>query len=227
MGPIARLLFFLKALFHLTPQLAGWTETDVMVSFVFTVLLSGLVDAITPSIRTFVSYAHTGRLEPYLVQPVDPRILMLSRWIRPGSLIVLACIAPLAGAMLFKLNFHTSLLQVVIGVLALLMGAIIIILTMATWSLTAFVTQRVLPTEYILRQIMRLSQLPPGLFGSKFLIAILLFLPVVLTSTVPAMIIVRNEFHLFLPLLASLIIVCGGFVVAFQKTLKRFNGTGG
>jgi ABC-2 type transport system permease protein len=98
---------------------------------------------------------------------------------------------------------------------------------MATWSLTAFVTQRVLPTEFILRQIMRLNQLPPSLFGTKFLVAIVLFLPVVLTSTVPAMIFARNEFSLFMPLIASLILVFMGFIVSFKKTLKRFNGSGG
>lgn len=220
-------LIFLKGLFQITPELAGWTETDVMVTFIFTVLLSGLVDAITPSIRTFVSYAHSGRLEPYLVLPIDPRVLMLTRWIRPGSFIILAFITPLAILALLNLHLHASLVQVLLGTLSLIIGAVIIIITMATWSLTAFVTQRVLPTEFILRQIMRLNQLPPSLFGTKFLVAIVLFLPVVLTSTVPAMIFARNEFSLFMPLIASLILVFMGFIVSFKKTLKRFNGSGG
>ena len=218
---------FLEGLFNLTPQLAGWTQKDILVTFVFTVLLSGLVDAITPSIRTFVSYAHSGRLEPYLVQPVDPRILMLSRWVRPGSLILLACITPLAGAVLYRLHFQPSWLQVIAGGVALGIGAMIILFTMATWSLSAFVTQRVLPTEFILRQILRLNQLPPALFGQKGLLGILLFLPVVLTSTVPAMIIARNEFHLLLPFTGALILAAASYVIAFRAALGRFNGTGG
>ncbi len=218
---------FLNGVFDLTSTLEGWTRRDVMVAFIFSVLLSSVVDSFTPSIRTFVRYAHTGRLEPYLVQPLDARWVMIARWIRPGSLFIFAIIAPIAMLTLSNLNVHPTLLQAVGGLFALVIGAIVNIAVMATWSLTTLVSKRDLPTEFIFRQVMRLNQLPPSLFGYKALTALVIFLPIVLTSTVPAMVVARGEYFLLAPMLGAAVLVMILFMISFRMTMRVFDGSGG
>lgn len=218
---------FLGALLEISSSLQGWDRRDLMSVFIITILMSCVIDMITPSIRSFIRLAHLGKLDPFLILPLDSRLIMFLRWMRPGNLFIFIVTFPFAIYGLYLLNVRPNITQISIALIALVAGVMINVIVMASWSLATILIKRDLPTEYIFRQVMRLNQLPPTFFGNKTIVGILLFIPIILSSTIPTMILVRSEYNLFFPFILALLLSSLIFILVFNMAMKKFNGFGG
>ncbi|MCZ2159128.1 ABC-2 family transporter protein [Bartonella sp. 220] len=169
-------LFYADSIYQNTNSLKGWTLEEFDGLIFFMLVISLLLNTFASSINNFFYALLSGKLEPLLMQPVPLVYHMLLRWANNNNLLILLGLLVL-GALynIPKLDF--TLLSITITLLTVLFAVISNLAFVTLLHSISLLSQKYLPVEYIHSEMFKLNLLPPHLFGTMSLIAIISFVP--------------------------------------------------
>jgi ABC-type uncharacterized transport system permease subunit len=220
------LFIFITSIFTFTANIAGWSENEMKYIFYLSALITLLTEIFAQSVYEFFNQVSEGTVEPFLVMPIRKTHLLFFRWCEPaniGTAILLFSIILISdNSHLFLgwVNFSLFILSVIAAVL-------INIFFVSTISFMTFITKRKIPVDYIYEEAYRLTILPASLFPQNAFPFLLILLPIVISASAPAAIIVKNDLHLLIYLTGALVFTFLFFCFSYRFLLGKFDFLGG
>lgn len=224
------MFIFISSIFLFTDDIAGWTEDEMKYIFYTSVLVGLLTQAFAASVFDFFKLVSQGKIEPYLVMPIKRLQLLFFRW---SELSIFLSIALVIVLFVFytvhftKAELYLDVLHTAGYVTGVLVAVLVNMFFIASLSCLTFLTQREVPVDYIHEDIYRLAILPASLFPNNSLIPILVVIPVVISASAPATILVKGDFELFYFLILAMLTSATFFKITYSKLIQNFDLLGG
>ena len=219
-------LLVLGGLFQYTNNLAGWTQTEATL-LLYVTLLAGLsADIFDVSVLQFYRQVALGTIQPFLTKPVNPYILMLARWSKPSSFIVLLVFLPLSFFFFYDLPtlpVHHWLLFF----LTFCCGVICNVIFVSLLSMSTFIIQRTLPVEYIYSEVFRLCPYPLNIYPKASLGVLVFTIPSIFCASLPAYVLLRGGIDFAVIFLLATIFLTIAHHFSFRFMMRRYESFGG
>ncbi|KWH24467.1 ABC-2 family transporter protein [Burkholderia multivorans] len=187
-------LFYLHSVFTYTETLNGWTREQAIFVFYLATMVTLTAECFICSIHQYYQRLVRGLLDPVLVMPVRRRALQLLRWSEPGFLVpvvALLCCWPLIDP-----QPQRSLEAWIAGLAILMVGVLSIIVVFAVISLTALVTQRLAPADFMVSELSRMAFLPPSVMPrGAWQIALGIGLPLLFSANAAGAILIADDYR--------------------------------
>lgn len=218
---------FIERIFDLKNDFGGLGSSGLyLIYFNFVILYLG-IEFFSSSIHRFFEIVYMGGIEPFLTKPISSYKLILFGWCNPMSLILALIIG---SFMLFGTNYlkisvpFFNWLGYLISMLCVFICNICTILGL---NLFTFVIQRKLPVDYIHDRIFDLSIVPMNLFPGQILKFLVIGMPIAVSASLPASILLKSDFWTLPYLLFGTIAIVLAVIIGYSKLINKFDGIGG
>ncbi|WP_296653782.1 ABC-2 family transporter protein [Paraburkholderia sp.] len=219
-------LFYLYTVFTYTDTLNGWTREQAIFVFYIATMVTLTAECFICSIHQYYQRLVRGLLDPVLIMPLGRRALQLLRWSEPGFLVpvvVLLCCWPLIDP-----QPHRPLEAWIGGLAALVVGVVSIIVVFAVISLTALVTQRVAPADFMVSELSRMVFLPSSVMPSGvWQIALGIGLPLLFSANAAGAILITGEYRVAVILTVGTAVLAVSHHIIESRVMRTFSFPGG
>lgn len=218
-------LFYLHTVFTYTDTLNGWTKEQAIFLFYLATMVVLSAQCFTCSIHEYYQRLVRGLLDPVLILPIGRRWMMLLRWSEPGFLLpvfALLCCWPLVDPYPDRAAFEW-----VVGLLTLLIGVLSIIVVFSVVSLTALVTQRRAPADFMVSELCRMVFLPATVMPrGVWQIVIGLGLPLLFSANAAGAILIAGDYQVAVVLLVGTVVLAVIHHAVEARLLRSFSYPG-
>jgi ABC-2 type transport system permease protein len=217
---------YINAIFQYTSNLAGWTKDQAIFILYVSILIGMIVDTFDTSIMQFYRTVALGKIDPFLVRPVSLVSIMLLRWCKPVNLFLIVFL--LALWPIFDLHTLRSPLDWVVGGFGIIFGAVSVLLVFSVLSLITFLSQRQIPTDFIVSELYRLTPFPISLFpNGPVRLCLFLVLPMIFSASAPSAALVNGDYSGVTALTVGDIFLGIASVAGFKVLYQKFDFIGG
>lgn len=212
-------LLFWECLYSNAYEIPMWNRSEMFVFLAFVELFFGIKGGLFSNAARFSLFIVSGKLDAYLVRPVNAVIKMLFSNLNIFELI--------KGASMFFMLIHfssleLSILNLFIGILVCIMGVIILSLIQVCISFISFKFGRVDAIIEIIDSLMNFNKYPLNIFPTCIFFLFKYFLPFALFSTIPALVSISDTgFEGLMTFLFMAIIICIIWIMITSQLWKR------
>ncbi|WP_238327682.1 hypothetical protein [Paraburkholderia mimosarum] len=161
-----------------------------------------------------------------LIMPLRRRTLQLLRWSEPGFLVpvvALLCCWPLIDP-----QPHRPMEAWIGGLAILAVGVLSIIVVFAVISLTALVTQRLAPADFMVSELSRMVFLPSSVMpGGAWQIVLGIGLPLLFSANAAGAVLIAGDYRVALILTAGTVVLAVLHQVIESRVMRSFSFPGG
>jgi ABC-2 type transport system permease protein len=173
--------------FSYTPELGGWSRTELLAVMGVYMLVGGIIQAyIQPNMQRLMDEIQDGTLDFALTKPIDGQILVSIREFRFWSLTDVLVGLIVIGAAVFQLQEQIGIWQALGLVAALLMGGIMIYCFWLILTTTAFWLIRIWELVNLFQGLYAAGRWPVTIYPDWLRIGLTFLVPVAFAVTVPA-----------------------------------------
>ncbi|MGR3910832.1 ABC-2 family transporter protein [Burkholderia sp. SR8] len=219
-------LFYLHTVFTYTDTLNGWTREQAIFVFYLATMVTLTAECFVCSIHQYYHRLVRGLLEPMLIMPLRRRALQLLRWSEPGFLMPVAallCCWPLIDP-----QPHRPIEAWIGGFAVLAVGVLSIIVVFAVVSVTALVTQRLAPADFMVSELSRMVFLPPSVMPrGAWQIALGIGLPLLFSANAAGAILIAGDYRVAVTLTAGTLVLALLHHVIESHMMRSFSLPGG
>ncbi len=221
------LLLVFKIIFSYIKFLPDWTYEDLFISFLLYNSITYFLESVIESVSEAFNNIYEGKFEPYVCKPLSIHFLLVFYFFKPTRFILSLIMILCTSIYIFNLGHFKSILEFIYFSFSLIMILSINVFFIFILNILTLISERALHLEVVHHFIMELCFIPPKVYGEKLLNLILIFIPVILTSSLPVLIIVYNKYYLFYMLIFVFILFLSITMYIFKnisKLLKNFGG---
>ncbi|WP_028229950.1 ABC-2 family transporter protein [Paraburkholderia mimosarum] len=219
-------LFYLHTVFTYTDTLNGWTREQAIFVFYLATMVTLTAECFICSIHQYYLRLVRGLLDPVLIMPLRRRTLQLLRWSEPGFLVpvvALLCCWPLIDP-----QPHRPMEAWIGGLAILAVGVLSIIVVFAVISLTALVTQRLAPADFMVSELSRMVFLPSSVMpGGAWQIVLGIGLPLLFSANAAGAVLIAGDYRVALILTAGTVVLAVLHQVIESRVMRSFSFPGG
>ncbi|MBR8127421.1 ABC-2 family transporter protein [Burkholderia ambifaria] len=219
-------LFYLHTVFTYTDTLNGWTREQAIFVFYLATIVTLTAECFICSIHQYYQRLVRGLLDPVLIMPLRRRALQLLRWSEPGFLVpvvALLCCWPLIDPQL-----HRPMEAWIGGLAILAVGVLSIIVVFAVISLTALVTQRPAPADFMVSELSRMVFLPASVMPrSAWQIALGIGLPLLFSANAAGSVLIDDDYRVAVILAAGTSVLAVLHHIIESRMMRSFSFPGG
>ncbi|MEM5326254.1 ABC-2 family transporter protein [Paraburkholderia sp. JHI2823] len=219
-------LFYLHTVFIYTDTLNGWTREQAIFVFYLATMVTLTAECFICSIHQYYLRLVRGLLDPVLIMPLRRRTLQLLRWSEPGFLVpvvALLCCWPLIDP-----QPHRPMEAWIGGLAILAVGVLSIIVVFAVISLTALVTQRLAPADFMVSELSRMVFLPSSVMpGGAWQIVLGIGLPLLFSANAAGAVLIAGDYRVALILTAGTVVLAVLHQVIESRVMRSFSFPGG
>jgi len=219
-------LFYLHTVFTYTDTLNGWTREQAIFVFYLATMVTLTANCFTCSIHQYYQRLARGLLDPVLIMPLRRRTVQLLRWSEPGflvPLVALLCCWPLIDPQL-----HRSMEDWIGGLVMLAMGVLSIIVVFSIISLTALMTQRPAPADFMVSELSRMVFLPSSVMPrGAWQIALGLGLPLLFSANAAGTVLIAGDYRVAAVLCSGTGLLAVLHHIIESRVMRSFSFPGG
>ena len=216
----------IHTVFTYTDTLNGWTREQAIFVFYLATMVTLTAECFICSIHQYYQRLVRGLMDPVLIMPIRRRTLQLLRWSEPGFLVPVAallCCWPLIDP-----QPHRSIDAWIGGFAILLVGVLSIIVVFAVISLTALVTQRLAPADFMVSELSRMVFLPSSVMPrGAWQIALGIGLPLLFSANAAGTVLIEGDYRVALILTAGTLLLAVLHHVVESRMMRSFSLPGG
>ena len=185
---------FIEVIYSHLDSIAGWTKYQMLLLIGTHYLAMNLFQTLFMTNLTEIpELVRTGRMDFFLLQPLDTQFLLSTRKFDLSSLVNATIAAGLCIYAAYKLSLSPTITQVILWLLSIMAGISLhysLLLGGVTLSFWITKTEGIIYGYY---QIMTIGRIPRDAFRGMWKILFSFFIPVLLISNVPARAIMGYE----------------------------------
>jgi ABC-type uncharacterized transport system permease subunit len=221
------LLLVFKIIFSHIKYLPDWTYQDLFIAFLIYNSIIYFLESIIESISEAFNTIYDGKFDPFLCKPLSIQFLIIFYFFKPTRILLSLFIILFTYTYIFNLGYFESTLDFLCFSFSLFLILMINIFFIFILNSMTLVSERALHLEVVHHFIMELCFIPPKIYGEKLLNLILIFIPVILTSSLPVLILVYNKYSLLYLLILTFFLFLFITIFIFKnlsKFIKNFGG---
>lgn len=218
---------FIDRIFDLKDKFAGLENFDLYLIYFNFVTLSLCIEFFSNSINRFFEIVYMGGIEPFLTKPISSHKLILFGWCNPISPVLAVIIGSFMLLGTKYLQISAPFLNWLGYLISMVCVFICNICTILGLNLFTFVIQRKLPVDYIHERIFDLSIVPINLFPGQILKFLTIGVPIAISASLPAAILLKAEFWILVYLLIGTLAIVVAVVIGYSRFINKFDGIGG
>lgn len=219
-------LLYLHTVFTYTDTLNGWTREQAIFVFYLATMVTLTAECFICSIHQYYQRLVRGLLDPVLIMPLKRRALQLLRWSEPGFLVPV--VALLCGWPLIDPQPNRPMEAWIGGLAILAVGVLSIIVVFAVISLTALVTQRLAPADFMVSELSRMIFLPSSVMPrGAWQIALGIGLPLLFSANAAGAVLIASDYRVAVILAAGTAVLAVLHHVIESRVMRSFSFPGG
>lgn len=180
-------LAVLALVFSQTPELADWSQPELLAVMGVHILMGGLIGtAIQPNMERLMADVREGTLDYVLTKPEDAQVLVSVREFRIWQSVDVVIGAAVLGVALAQLESGIGLPAALAFAVALLLGAVMIYCFWLILTTGAFFIVRMDELHELWEGIYQSGRWPVGIYPGWLRISLTFLVPIAFAVTVPA-----------------------------------------
>lgn len=180
-------LLFWRVIFSKISYFSGWTFPSLVVFVAFQELFFGMSRGLFYGALGFAYIIRMGRLDLYVLRPMDPRLACICINIQPVQLIRSGIMAGLCIGIAISMGFPFRLLHLLLSVILALLAALGKALMAFTVSYIAFWWGNVDAVYELMDAVDSFLQVPMNVMPTAFQLLFTLGIPLMFAATFPAL----------------------------------------
>ncbi|NPA72327.1 MAG: hypothetical protein GXO35_05805 [Gammaproteobacteria bacterium] len=222
-------MLFWDIIFNNIGTVPGWSFGGILIYLGFSELFFAITSAFFGAATRFHALITNGRLDVYLIRPVDPRALVFAMTFRIEYIIRVLPSVLFLFAYGWALNQGLNFIGLITGIILASLAALVLALLQLTGSYLGFWIGSMKAVEEFTQALIVLTQYPTTIMG-PWLRAILTFVfPIGYAATEPALLTVSNN-SIFPSVLAMSGMLVGWLALSeltWRKGLGQYESYGG
>ncbi len=180
-------LVVLSLVYAQTPELNGWSQAELYVVMGIQILLGGFIrTSIQPNMERLMEEVRDGKLDYALTKPEDSQLVVSVREVRIWRSVDVLSGAAVLGTGIAGLDRHVGVLDALLFVAMLLVGAVMIYCFWLAVATIAFWIVNVWTVAELFEGLYQTGRFPVSIYPGWLRLSVTFLVPIAFAITVPA-----------------------------------------